>query len=179
MVCFVRKKNQRQESSSQQRPQGTPPRLPTCSPWWLWTSIVFLPCFSTPGKIRGKQGKTTPLKVYRVFEDPCVVYLPIFGWFFMINVGKYAIHGSYEGLHATRSGWSKHCPTKNLRLFEAVIILRGPQAISIPALLAMITGWDQELYLVHLGTDIGKKWYQGYCDSTPLTKIEKHTSNFK
>ena len=26
---------------------------------------------------------------------PCMVYLPTFGWFFMVNVGKYTIHGSY------------------------------------------------------------------------------------
>ena len=39
--------------------------------------------------------------LYRIGSilDPCMVYLPTFGWFlnvFIINVGNYAIHGSYE-----------------------------------------------------------------------------------
>ena len=26
---------------------------------------------------------------------PCMVYLPTFGWFFLVNIGKYPIHGWY------------------------------------------------------------------------------------
>ena len=43
--------------------------------------------------------------VYHVYPwDPCMVYIyiPTFGWFFMVNVGKYTIHGPYMGLKVLR-----------------------------------------------------------------------------
>ena len=34
--------------------------------------------------------------VYSLYPyNPCTVYLPTLGWFFMVNVGKYTIHGWY------------------------------------------------------------------------------------
>ena len=36
-----------------------------------------------------------------------LVYLPTFGWIFMVNVGEYTIHGSYEYKHPSMQSYSQ------------------------------------------------------------------------
>ena len=33
-------------------------------------------------------------------DTPCIEYMPTFGWFSEVNVGKYSIHGVFETMYA-------------------------------------------------------------------------------
>ena len=74
--------------------------------------------------------------------DPCMLYLPTFRWFFMVNVGKYTkTNGSYGIFHAQPESWYFHSPVqasnssqarcielvnKSNRLFKVIFYLLHP-----------------------------------------------------
>ena len=80
--------------------------------WWLaswvggrpnissWNKSWVCKCLDNQSKSTDKnvwffcRGFSLTMICFHNPEDPCMVYLPTFSWFFMVNVGKYIIHGS-------------------------------------------------------------------------------------